>query len=156
MFSTTWGVLRSRVCRWDITSIDNRLRRLEIRRRHASDEIALLSLRAIAHLVREERPDVAVVELGWCDEPALNRTPDTYFTTDGEPIEDTWLTPAHNRLNALIWRYCANLTNDHEDILGRFSTDLDEGGLFDNGEVHLYLDTVLEHCRPRRPWMVWK
>lgn len=131
----------------DITA---RLAEINAQTTRLEEEAAVLAVRAIAERVREARPDVAKILLGWCDErPGC--MPLAYYTADGRRIGYTgpWRDSWRRRLELQIVRLTTQLGEHNADAWFPLTTDEDENG--DElvwGERYLVIDDALKLPEP--------
>jgi hypothetical protein len=123
-----------------VSRIDAELcrRRQEVGR--LQQQIALLSVRAIAERVRAKHPDIAAYGLYYTDQNADFMVPGGYYapeTADDEAVED-------DELDNVLAEYCADLDGGNAFTWQPFTIDgPSPAELWDHGHLRLLLDEAL-------------
>jgi hypothetical protein len=116
---------------------DDQLSQLSDRLSEASQQIALLSMLAIARITRATLPEAAAVSLAWSDQGPYLIPAGGYLAAGGRRIgEDTAF--SEDTLDNAISLYCARLGDDNEGTWQGFTSTGTPGQTY-----HLKLDDVL-------------
>ncbi len=134
---TVHGTGEADTCPACTGEVDDKLSQLSGPLSEASQQIALLSMLAIARITRATLPEAAAVSLAWSDQGPYLIPAGGYLAADGRRIgEDTAL--SEDSLDNAISLYCANLGDYNEGTWLAFASTGSNGQTY-----HLKLDDVL-------------
>ena len=124
----------------DADTITESVCRLQDRSSQVSQDLAVLSMMAIAHTVRVALPGAAEAVLTWSGQgPLYLVSTGRYLTADGTGIS------APDELDEAIRRFCGNLNEDNEGTWMPFVS-----GETSDGGYRLKIDDLLSACETGR------
>jgi hypothetical protein len=134
---TVHGTGETGTCPGGTADLDDKLSQLSGQLSEASEQIAMLSMLAIARITRATLPEAAAVSLAWSDQGPYLIPAGGYLAADGRRIgEDTAF--SEDALDNAISQYCASLGDDNDGAWLAFTSTGTPGQTY-----HLKLDDVL-------------
>jgi hypothetical protein len=123
----------------DTDALDDQLSHLHELSSQVSQQLALLSILAIARLARSALPGAAYVSVGWSDQGPYLVPDGGYLTADGTQITDG-ASFSEDTLDAAISAYCVDLGEDNQGTWQAFTIDTSRtpGELY-----HLKIDDIV-------------
>jgi hypothetical protein len=142
LYSEGVNGIHAGTCPGGTGDLDDKLSQLSSQCHEGSQQIALLSMLAIARITRATLPDAAAVCLAWSDQGPYLIPDGGYLTRDGQRIaEDASF--SEDSLDNAISLYCASLGEDNEGTWQAFTSTGTAGQTY-----HLKLDDVLASAEP--------
>lgn len=124
-----------------IGAIDDKLGELHDVHHWVGEQIALLSMLAVARMTRKASPDATAVGLGWSDQGPYLVPDGSYLAADGTLVDEDAVFN-EDALVAAIHPYCSNLSEDNEAAWSAFTSHGPDG------QIRLKIDDVLAVLEP--------